>query len=289
MSGIAKSVGKVFKKVTKAASKILPAVLAVGATVFTAGAALGLPAMSSGWGGAVSSVFGSGSTLGNVLTGAITQAGYGAALGGAASALGGGSFADGAGMGAAAGALGGGLMAGLGGGTDLLAGRVGQTTANRFDTAFSTAGSAGSGNMTPGAVQTYATARGLMPPSIAATPAPAAPAAASSAPAGGLMSFLGNNQQVIGQTLAGVGGGLMQGMAVRDAAKAREQEQARITGSYDVDPAALAGTGSSPQTTTGQPTATQAYARRDVSKPMSGKGRYQFNPSTGTVDWVSIA
>lgn len=289
MSGVLKSVGKVFKKVGKAVGKILPAVLAVGATVFTAGAALGLPAMAGGWGGAVSSVFGGGSTIGNMLTGAVTQAGYGAALGGAASMIGGGSFSDGAAAGAAAGAVGGGLMAGMGGGTDLLAGKVGQSTANRFDTAWSTAAGGGQGNMTPDAVGQFAAGKGLTAPTPTPTVAGASMPAPAAAGGNGLMSFLKDNQAVVGQTLSGLGSGLMQGLAAKDAAAAREKEQQRVTDSYGVDPNTLAGLGSSPQTTTGAPTPAEAYSRRDASAPKSGKGRYKFNPTSGTIEWVQTA
>lgn len=50
MSGLVKGVKKVFKKVSKVVKKIAVPLLVVGAVVFTAGAALGLPAMAGGWG-----------------------------------------------------------------------------------------------------------------------------------------------------------------------------------------------------------------------------------------------
>ena len=82
MSGVFKSIGKVFKKVVKVVKKVLPYALAAAAVVFTGGAALGvLPAFAPAVGGLGSSL-GVGSTLGGVLTGAITKAGFGAAIGG---------------------------------------------------------------------------------------------------------------------------------------------------------------------------------------------------------------
>lgn len=105
MSGVVKGVGKVFRRVTKGGG-LLPAVLATGAVLFTAGSALGISGMPDGWGGAVGgaveSVVGKG-TLGNILTGAITKAGYGALAGAAAGALGG-DVAGGMSLGAIGGA-----------------------------------------------------------------------------------------------------------------------------------------------------------------------------------------
>lgn len=103
MSGVVKGVGKVFRRVTKGGG-LLPAVLATGAVLFTAGSALGV---TDSWGktisSAVGSVAGEGSTLANVLSGAITKAGYGALAGAAAGALGG-DVAGGMSLGAIGGA-----------------------------------------------------------------------------------------------------------------------------------------------------------------------------------------
>ena len=85
MSKVVKGVKKAFKKVTKVAKKIAPVALAVGALVFTGGAALGLAPMAGGWSAAASTVassLGASGAVGAALTGAITQAGYGALIGG---------------------------------------------------------------------------------------------------------------------------------------------------------------------------------------------------------------
>ncbi len=121
MSGVVKSVGKVFKKVAKAVKKVLPIVLAAAAIYFTAGAALGVAGTAGGWGSAVSgmvSKMGGTGMLGKVLTGAITQAGYGAAAGGAMSLITGGDVMEGLQRGALTGAVTGGVMGGLGLQTD---------------------------------------------------------------------------------------------------------------------------------------------------------------------------
>ena len=122
MSGIIKSVTKVFKKVVPNLKKILPIGLAIGALVFTAGAALGaLPS----WGTAVQGVvakLGISETLAGALTGAVTQAGYGAALGAGGAFLAGKDPSKGALLGALTGAVTGGVTGGLGMETDPLKG-----------------------------------------------------------------------------------------------------------------------------------------------------------------------
>lgn len=108
-SKIKSGIKKVFKKVVDVGKKVLPVALAVGAAVFTAGAALGaLPA----WGtvaGSLGTLIGGSGTLGTVLTGALTHAGYGALAGGLVSSLMGGSFESGAQLGALTGTVTGGV------------------------------------------------------------------------------------------------------------------------------------------------------------------------------------
>jgi len=106
MSGVLKAVGTVFKKVLKVAKVVLPIALAVGAVVFTGGAALGLGLPT--WGAAVASVFGN-STLGLIATGAVVQAGYGAIIGGVMAAAGGKDIMKGMQGGALVGAVTGGV------------------------------------------------------------------------------------------------------------------------------------------------------------------------------------
>lgn len=123
MSGVVKSIGKVFKKVASSAGKILPLALGAAAVLYTAGWALGVTGTAGGWGAAASkigSVFGEGSTLGKIVGGAITQAGYGAVTGAVTSAVTGGNPWKGAQMGALGGAVTGGVMGGLGMETDPL-------------------------------------------------------------------------------------------------------------------------------------------------------------------------
>ena len=110
MSGLVKGAKKVFKKVTKVVKRVLPIVLAAAAIYFTAGAAMGFAPAAGGWAGAAASMTsGLTGTLGSVVTGAVTQAGQAAAIGGLMSEATGGKFADGARQGAVAGAVLGGV------------------------------------------------------------------------------------------------------------------------------------------------------------------------------------
>ena len=112
-------IGKVFKKVLKTAKKVAPIALAAGAVIMTAGAALGVAGAAGGWSGAVSGLvtrIGAKGILANVLTGALTKAGYGAAIGAIGAAVTGNSITKGAGLGAATGAVVGGITGGIEGG-----------------------------------------------------------------------------------------------------------------------------------------------------------------------------
>ena len=266
MSGVVKTVKKVFKKVTNVVKKVAPIALGVGALVFTGGAALGLPALAGGFGGAVSSALGAvgvnaTGALGSVLTGAVTQAGYGAAIGGVTSMVSGGDFKDGAKMGAAAGAITGGLTGAFGSATRAVSGAAqgvtGQPTiatknlpslANgggplarpenlvaAVDSAPVTYSSA------PQAVQTAAQ---TAPAYTSAPTYASAPTEAATSIGSGLGKFLNND--VVVQTLAGAAKGAISGMGGNEGDDSTAQqiayqreEQQRITDSYDIAPGTL--------------------------------------------------
>ena len=110
MSGLMKSVKKVFKKVTKAVGKIMPVALAAAAIYFTAGGSL--MGISGSWGSVVNQAvtkMGGTGLLADTLAGAVTQAGYGAIIGGVGGAMTGQGAMKGAQYGAAAGAVTGGV------------------------------------------------------------------------------------------------------------------------------------------------------------------------------------
>lgn len=216
MSGVIKGVGKVFKRVASSASKILPVALAAGAVMFTAGNALGV---TSSWGDAVKSVtdsLGMGSTLSNVISGAVTNAGYGAVAGAATGAISGGDVMKGAQYGAAAGAVLGGAKGaydsyavGEGGGGPAPSEAAGGSDAAATGTKVETApppSDAAQGART-------GLLRANMPGSTAA-PAATPTTAATATNAGGSGIFdkggwLERNQGLVGNTLTGLGKGLM--------------------------------------------------------------------------------
>jgi hypothetical protein len=283
MSGAVKSVGKVFKKVAKVAAVVAPIALAVGAVVFTGGAALGvLPA----WGAAMTSLtssLGASGVLGGVLSGALTQAGFGAALGGGIGLLTGGAKGaiKGAQMGAATGAVTGGVMGGMGMNTDPLAPAkkaASDVTVGDAGGDLLVGGSGGEG----AASQVAEQAQKIGP----FTPPATQPAAAAAD--NGLLSVINRNPglaTVAGSAIAGVGSGLLKG-AEADATeqarlKAQREERAAISGNYSP-----AGAGLLRQSTvqTGPyPTPGQRF------DPRSYSGQYVYDPAKGRIVFVPNA
>jgi len=210
MSGVAKAVGKVFKKVTKVVKKVAPVVLAGAAIYFTAGAALGAAPL---WGTAASqlvSQMGAQGVVANVLSGAVTQAGYGAATGGLVSAISGGDITKGVRRGALIGAATGGATGGLGLRTDPLSAQSAPQGAST--------GQAGAEVM----AGTGDVARASAPAGVGAG---AGAGGSSSAPGlFGQGGWLERNQQLVGTTVSGLG----QGLAARaESADLTEREAAR--------------------------------------------------------------
>jgi hypothetical protein len=253
MSGGVSNVKKIFKKVAKTVSKVLPVALGVGAIVFSAGNALGaLPS----WGSAVSSLTGSGSTLGNMLAGAVTQAGYGAAAGMAVAGVTGGDVVKGAQIGGAAGAVTGGVTGAL------------QPTGP-----VQTGPSQGGGTPTQGLnIQTASGA----PPS-AAPAAAAAPNVAGAKP--GLLEpggWLERNQELVGGVVSGVGKGLLESAAADDTGKSELRllrEKHRLAGANYGGKAGLLGPGSTD------------YINNLTPQPIPY--RYVYNPESGMIEEVA--
>lgn len=249
MSGVVRGVKKVFKKVAKVVKRVAPIVLAAAAIYFTAGAAMGAAGAAGGWGAAASSLgttIGGTGTLGSVLGGAITQAGYGAAIGGVMSKAQGGSFSDGARAGAAVGAVTGGVGGYMNAGQaaqgatvqtqGVEASLTGENAVLAPEYAKAQKGlmsqpnfaNTGSGNAVQSAIQGNA---------AMTTPAPAV------TQGGGLMNSAGNalskvgdwvtkNQTLVGSMVQGVGQG-MGAEAEADALRRAERERYnRIADSY---------------------------------------------------------
>lgn len=275
MSGIASGIGKVFTSVVSGVRHIGQAVMGVGATAFTAGAAnAAAPMATGGFSGVIQNLAGGG-VLGNILSGAVRQAGYGALLGGAIGAATGQGFGKGALIGGLGGAVTGGLS-GLGGGKGL------------FAAAGLQPGGSGviPGNTATGMVATGSTASGAGQPlqsGYAGAPAQVAATTPTSA-GGGLFSFL--NSEAGGGLLAGLGQGLMgyqQAQAAADESQADRQflldKEQRLRDSYNIDPNLLPG-----NTPTYQPQAlpgaTTASSTASAQQPTTGaKFRYEYDPS----------
>lgn len=199
MSGVIRGVKRVFKRVVKVVKKLAPIALAVGALVFTGGAALGL---TGGWGAtaaSLSSALGATGTAGAALTGAITQAGYGALIGGGLSKASGGSFAEGAKLGAVSGAITGGITGALSAAPGTA--RVAQGAVNAGNQAGSVASQAGTV-----ATQTAGQTAGQV-----------AGQTVGKSATGGLLSkaagWVERNQTLVGNTISGIGKGLLSSSA----------------------------------------------------------------------------
>lgn len=239
MSGVVSGIAKTFAAVGSAALQVPKAIMGVGATAFTAGAASGAGSMASGGFGGLLKGFTSGGVMGNVLKGAVTQAIGGAAIG----AVVGGVTGQGVGKGALIGGLGGALTGGITGMSQPVGTALPSTNVNGSAVAATPTGYAPTGGISP-----------RLP-----APKPAMSAASSTIPqqvpsGAGLGSKLGNflTSEAGASMIAGLGGGWMEGQAMKDKIAAekemaeadrqfyRDRDQ-RITNSYNVDPSVLHG------------------------------------------------
>ena len=211
--------------------KIAPFILGAAAAYFTFGGSLALGGLTlggaGGWGGAISSVVNSiglgGSTLGSILGGAVKYAGYGALGGAATAAVTGGDIGEGAAQGALSGAITGGVMSGIGV-PDLLGGQ-----------APSPGGSAGIMSQAAGGM-----AGPVSGPHGGAVGSMGGGAAAGG---GGFMDrlfekggWLERNAGLVGPAVAGLGEGILGGLASKDEMEAQERMQRmREEGAYRRD------------------------------------------------------
>lgn len=201
MSGVLKSIGKVFKKVVHVVKKVALPALAIGAVVLTGGAALGvLPAVGSVIGG-----LGLGAGVTSALTGAVTMAGWGGLAGGIMGGK----------KGLMKGALYGGLLGAAGGAAGLIGGAG--TAATGAEAASTVAGGAApeAAGLIGSDAGAAALASGAAPAAAAAAPAIAAPAAAAAGGGSSLVTGL-LNSPIIGNVISGLG----QGAAAKAANKA---------------------------------------------------------------------
>lgn len=291
MSGVLKSIGKAFKKIIKVAKVVLPIALAVGAVIFTGGAALGLlPTFSAAIGGVVGSL-GLGTALTGALTGSIVSAGFGSAIGGLTSAAKGGSIIKGMQKGALTGAVTGGVLGAVNPSTfGIVKGLDGATTtANALrngGNAFAAAGSKASGLSAVGVHETGGLlnpagtqAAGVLPGGYPATapvggypqiPMGGAPAG------GGVGGFLNSNPLLAGSVISGAAKALS-GDSVGKAAEA--EAQAREKAAQDAYGGAYSGS-SNPfgLRPIGAPPAIQPSNYYTPPAP-----RWRYDPTTNTV------
>lgn len=231
MSKIIKGVKKVFQKIVPVIKKVAPYALAIGAIVFTAGAALGATGiLGMGWGGAAAALGGAagGGTIGGVIAGAMTQAGWGALSGGLISKAQGGSFLKGAQAGALTGAVTGGVMGGLNPQAALSKGPVKSTPSQQGPATPSTIPEAPVANDGLSFVntdkfqpRTLAQTAGMGPPSVAGTVSSLAEQTVSPNTSGGFFKnlfkeggvfgkggFVDKHDAMIGSAVRGLASGL---------------------------------------------------------------------------------
>lgn len=155
--------------------------------------------------------------MGGALTGAITQAGYGALIGGGISKLSGGSFSQGAQMGALGGAITGGVT-----GAFSSMGSAATGTAKATQQAATGTSQAGTPTGFPSAGQAGQAASGTATGQVANQTAGQVAGQTAAKTTGGLLSKVGGwverNQTLVGNTVSGLGQGLLSG-ASADAEK----------------------------------------------------------------------
>lgn len=236
MSGIIKSVGKAFKKVTKVVKKVALPALAIGAVVLTGGAALGaLPSI-----GALGAKLG----LSAGLTSILSTAASGATFGAVGSLLMGKNPIKGATTGLLIGGLTGGIGA-IGAAPAASAGQAAAGTATSIGgAAAKAAANAASGAVSPaiaaapqaigramsnvgGIGSASPTVAALTPAGVAAAPTVAAVnATGATASGGGLLGFLNRNPLLASGLIQGIGSGMVAGEQAKEARRAREQVEA---------------------------------------------------------------
>jgi len=295
MSGVVKGVKKTFKKVAKVAKKVAPLALAATAVYFTAGAALGLTGSMGAMAGSLTQSLGLTGTLGNVVTGAITQAGYGAAIGTLTSAVTGGDISEGAMYGALGGAVTGGVTGGLGMTTDPLAP---STSSTGNGPGVGTTSPAVTGSPMPGDVGDGLAAVTGQPAGVSAAPVGSSTQAASAGTRGlggdllGRGGWVERNGELVGGVVKGLGQGLLAGMGDQADIEAAERRRAQVSQNYTVGTTGLMGdrrTSEAAYDATGNPTPAERYpttsaVRRTPPPPTGGRMRYAWNRATGRME-----
>jgi hypothetical protein len=279
MSKVVKGIKKVFKKVVKVVKKVAPIILAAAAIYFTAGAAMGFLPAGATAGSAAAGSMGLTGTMGGVVSGAVTQAGYGAVIGGAMSKAGGGSFSEGAPKGALAGAITGGITGGInpaGAGVQPTGGVQAPTASGVDPTTMSAADEAAAMGMKNFSPETGVTGGTVTPPPVGG---------GVTSPAKGLLTqggWLERNQALAGNIIGGLGQGMMAKGAGDAEIDALREKQNLINKNYEgVNP----GAGFTP-------IASGTEQRRRPMERFSPESyssyEYQYNPQTGRIERVNL-
>lgn len=279
-----KAIKKFFKKVVKSAKIIVPVVLGAAAIYFTVGAALGVTGTAGGW---LSSSLGLSGTLGSVVSGAVTQAGYGALLGGGLAAVTDGDVGKGLLEGALAGAVTGGI--------------TGAITAPAIAASSGATGATGPGTTAGGGLPSELglagsldTAAGLNPNTAIKAPTTGGPETTGLLTRFGEFASTPGGGAIIGGAIQGIGSGIGN-FALADAeveaaklrAEQEEAERARIAANFDVSGGGGLLTGTRFDTTP-RPTPLQQFNPATVLARSRG-AMWRYNPATGQVELTPTA
>lgn len=298
-----------FKKFLKTAKKVAPIALTAGAVVFTAGAAFG---KTGGWGDIVSGItkgVGLDGVVGDILAGAVTQAGYGAVLGGVTSMIAGGDFMDGAQKGALGGLVTGGVMGGIGG-QDLAdplkgmfgngeTGETGQAAVSQAAALAPVAGSQAAALDAPlgKASEALRAAGGGHPGETGNVMRSLGEGARTSARGGGAGGgggggaapgffgeggWLERNGEFVGKTVSGLGGGLLSMASAEEPGAEAQARQAVINQNYGGMTGLLTPGGVGP--TAQGPAPGEVYDQQVYGT--AGPGRYVYDPRQRRVVFV---
>jgi hypothetical protein len=268
MSGLFKSIGKIFKKVVPFLKKIALPALAIAAVVVTGGAALGLLPGIAGLGGLAASLGAS-----PLVAGILSAAGTGATIGAITGFVTTGKLSGaihGATTGLLTGAAAGGISAAIGGvtGTAAGAGKSLFPIANGVDplaplpAATGVTGAVGAGGAAAAGIGQAASGIG----SAVAQAAPTAVASAGSG-AGGVLGFLGKNPLVLSGVMKGIGGALQ--------SKAQLDQTKAVRDSYNVSRVFQPYDSSS---TNGLQSPDQRF-----NQVIYGNGQYEYDPNSGRI------
>jgi len=289
VSGITKLFTSIGSGIAAGAATLGNAVRAVGSTLFTGMAATGTGMAGASASGPLANLLGGGSTLSNILGGALKQGLATGLVGGVVGAATGQGFGTGFKQGAMTGAIMGGFSGaftptGMGSatGTDMGVDMAGNSSS---DMLF---GASGDNLLTGNAgasTSPYAGA-GVFPPAPNAPVAPTLGAGSATGGTGGQTGGLGDffKSEGFAGMMGGIGEQMISERQIEALMESREldreflrEQQQRKTDSYDVDASAMLGT--PPPVQPASTAAGRRSARADASTP-----KWKYNPGSGMIE-----